>query len=219
MQGRQRWDTIGPMDWESILPIIMALLFSLGLPFALLARRKATKQPVQDLLTHLQAVGVKARLAETADDRRPLQPKLSWGEKLQGIIAVENRNFDYIAATSTSSQYGTYHYINYLVPNPGMTVRADRKKTSTVRKKSPPLWGRVVDIVWKGDPHLSQRLNLDYSLKYKLLHEGLPTLKGDIQILPESKHSHTRIKTNYELPSAELLHSIDIVSKHVRSWT
>ncbi len=214
-----RFSIIMAMDWEEIIPIITALLFTVGLPIALLARRKRGPKPAQDFLLHLQGIGVKARALEEGDEPDAIQPKRSWGEKLDTLAKIEGSNIDYVAITSTSSQYGTNLYINYLVRETGAPGRPDRKKTKMVRRKSPPIWGKVVDIEWKGDPHLSQRLNFDYSLKYKLLNEGLPTLKGDIQIIPEHKAGHTKIKTNFELPSPELFQCLDIIAKHVKSWT
>ena len=102
----------------------------------------------------------------------------------------------------------------------GSNVIGERilKKTRLTRKKSPPLWGKVVAIDWKGDDSLAQSLNLDYSLEDKLLKADVNIFKEDIWIFPEPKHGYTRIRTTYSLPSPETFRAIDITAKHVKSW-
>ncbi len=86
-----------------------------------------------------------------------------------------------------------------------------------VRKKSPAIWGKVVDIEWKGDGYLSQQLNLDYRLKDILLQSELKKLKGNIEISPEPKYEYIRVRTAYLLPSPDLFEAIDIIAKYIKS--
>jgi hypothetical protein len=86
-----------------------------------------------------------------------------------------------------------------------------------VRKKRPPLWGRTVDIGWKGVPGLAMRLNLDHDLKYRLLQDGLKGFKGGISIHPEPRHGHIRIRTGYQMPSPELFAALRSIARHVRA--
>ncbi|GAI30124.1 unnamed protein product, partial [marine sediment metagenome] len=92
-----------------------------------------------------------------------------------------------------------------------------RKKTRMVRKKSPAIWGRVVDIEWKGDDYLSQQLNLDYQLKDILLQIDFKKLKSNITIFPEPKYEYARVRTSYLLPSLDLFEAIDIIAKYIKS--
>ncbi|GAH51279.1 unnamed protein product [marine sediment metagenome] len=86
-----------------------------------------------------------------------------------------------------------------------------------VRKKSPAIWGRVVDIEWKGDVYLSQQLNLDYRLKDILLQTEPKELKSNIVIFPEPKYEYARVRTAYLLPSSDLFEAIDIIAKYIKS--
>ncbi len=125
---------------------------------------------------------------------------------------------DFISVISESSQYGTNYLLEYQVRTNILMRKEAARKTRTIRKKSPSIWGKVSDIEWKGDPYLAQRLNYDYELKYKLLHAEPKPLKGSISIHPQPKHGYTRIRTNYQLPSPDLFGAIDSIAKHVKSW-
>jgi len=98
-----------------------------------------------------------------------------------------------------------------------MTERRLRK-TRLTKKKSPPMWGNVKAIEWRGDDALAQSLNLDYSLEDKLLRDDVNVFKGNIGIFPESKHGYARIRTDYLLPSLEQFEALSSLARHVRSW-
>ena len=205
------------MELGDILPIIVAILFAIGLPIAMAARRRGRAARTKSLHEHLNSIGVKASPLDERAAAEKVKQKLSWGEKCDGICEIQGRNIDYVSVTGVSSQYGTNYYLNYLVKARGQMMPL--KKTTMFRKKSPPLWGKVVDIGWDGDPTLSHRLDLDYSLKHRLLQGGLNSLKGDIAIIPEPKHAYIKIKTNLNMPSPDLFEAIDSIAKHVRAWT
>jgi hypothetical protein len=205
------------MDWEELFPIIMVLLFAFGLPMLISNLRKGKQKKLEELYQHFPGIGVKASLLEKENAQEKVGQKRSWGEKVEGGIEIEGRNIDSIIVVSASSQYGSTYYLNHLVTSPSSTGREDTKKTTMVRKKSPPIWGKVIDIEWRGDPYLAQRLNFDYQLKYKLLQASPTPLKGNISIHPEPKHGYTRIRTDYQLPSSDLFEAIDTIARHVKS--
>ncbi|MEE8373393.1 MAG: hypothetical protein V3R87_06745 [Dehalococcoidia bacterium] len=161
---------------------------------------------------------MKVQLLEATSDRELTGRKRSWGEKSESVIRIADRSIDYVSVVSVSSQYGTNYYLEYMVMSPGHTGQTKLKKTKMIRKKKPRIWGKVVDIEWRGDPHLSGRLNFDYDLKHKLLQLDRSALKGGITIIPEPKHGHTRIRTGYQLPSPALFKAVDAIAKHVKSW-
>jgi hypothetical protein len=144
---------------------------------------------------------------------------MSWGEKSQGTLEVDGKKIDYIGVTGVSSQYGTNYYFNCIVNVPDQKGIQPIKKTTMTVKKNPPFWGKPVDIDWKGDPYLAQRLNLDYSLKYRLLQGSLDSVKGGITIIPEPAYGYVKIKTNYQNPSPELFEVLDSVARHVKTAT
>jgi len=206
------------MEWANILGgIIAALVFAIGLPLALRKRRKGGPQTVEQLLHHLQEIGVKASLAEGGGEEWKVGVSRSFVRSSVGVIEIAGRNIDYINVIGVASQYGVNYFLDYLVRSPGWSGEKKRKKTRMVRKKSPAIWGRVVDIEWKGDDYLSQQLNLDYRLKDILLQTDFKKLKSNIEIFPESKYEYARVRTAYLLPSPDLFEAIDIIARYIKS--
>ena len=206
------------MDWANILTgIIAALVLTIGLPLALRKRKKGGPQNVEQLLRHLQEIGVKASLAEKGGEGWKVGVSRSFMRSSVGVIEIAVRNIDYINVIGVASQYGVNYFLDYLVRSPGWSGKRRQKKTRMVRKKSPAIWGRVVDIEWKGDDYLSQQLNLDYQLKDILLQTNFKKLKGNITIFRELKYAYVRVRTAYLLPSLDLFEAIDIIAKHIKS--
>jgi hypothetical protein len=206
-------------EWNSIIGILFFLLIAIGLPLILRRRKKGEGvENIEELYQHLREVGVEASLTEEGDDREKMGVGRASGQKSEGIIELEDRNIDSIDVVSVSSQYGTRYFIDYLVKSPNIMGERILKKTRLTRKKSPPIWGKVVAIDWKGDDSLAQSLNLDYSLEDKLLRADVNVFKRSIWILPEPKHGYVRIRTDYSLPSAEIFEAISSIARRVKSW-
>ena len=206
------------MDWANILTgLIAALVLTIGLPLALRKRKKGGPQNVEQLLNHLQEIGVKASMAEGNNGEGKVGMSRSFMRKSEGIIKIEGKHIDYINVTSVASQYGVNYFLDYLVRSPNWSGKKRRKKTRMVRKKSPAIWGRVVDIEWKGDDYLSQQLNLDYRLKDILLQTDFKKLKSNIGIFPEPKYEYAKVRTVYLPPSPDLFEAIDIIAKYIKS--
>lgn len=206
------------MEWSNILSIIMAILVAIGLPLALRRRKKAGLKKREEFCQHLQEMGMEASLIEKGSDKEKIGLSRSSGQRSEGIIELEDRNIDFINVISVASQYGARYFLDYLVK--GLNIMEERvlKKTRLTKKKSPPLWGKVVAIEWKGDDSLAQSLNLDYSLEDKLLGADANIFKGSIWILPEPKHRYARIRTDYSLPSATIFEAINSIARHIKSW-
>jgi hypothetical protein len=111
-----------------------------------------------------------------------------------------------------------HYFLNYLVKASNIVERRKLKKTRLIIKRSPPLWGKVVAIEWKGDDSLTRSLNLDYSVADRLLRADENVFKGNIWIFPEPMHGYVRIQTEYALPSAEIFEAISSIGRHVKSW-
>ena len=206
------------MEWTEILTsIITALVVIIGIPLALRKRKKGGSQNVEQLLHHLQGIGVKASLLEKGVQEEKVGVGRGWWRRSEGVIKIEGKHIDYINVSSVASQYGVNYFLDYLVRSPSQSGRKGQKKTKMVRRKSPAIWGRVVDIEWKGDVYLSQQLNLDYRLKDILLQTGPKELKGNIEIVPEPKYECARVRTAYLLPSPDLFEAIDIIARHIKS--
>jgi hypothetical protein len=205
------------MDWSSVAGIVMAVLVGIGLPLALRKRQKAGPLKREELCQHLHAIGVRARLADKGSPKEKIGLSRSSGQRSEGIIELEDKNIDAINVISIASQYGVTYHLDYLVKTPNLLGSRSFGKTQLHRKKKPPLWGRVVDIEWKGDKALAQSLNFDYSLKDRLLQADAGALKQSILVIPEPKHSYARIRTAYALPSQQLFEAIAISARHLKS--
>lgn len=205
------------MKWDSIIPAILAFLTAFLLPFFLSKRKREGHKKLKEFCQHFLGIGVKFVELDKDSEEGKFGKKLSWGQKSEGIIALEDRNIDFIGVISVASQYGVNYFIEYMVKSTFNIREGSVRKTKMVRKKSSFIGGKVVDIVWKGDQYLAQKLNLDYELKHKLLQADLNKFKGSIWIIPEPKHGYTRIKTNYNLPSSNMFYTIDSIAKYIKS--
>ena len=206
-------------NWFSIIGAVVAVLIAIILP--LIARRRKKEEAtnkIEELYRRLRALGVEVFPVEKGDEREKIGLARASGQKSEGLMDLEDRNIDSINIVGISSQYGTRYFIDYLVRGSNIMGERVLKKTRLTRKKSPPLWGKVVAIDWKGDDALAQSLNLDYSLEDKLLIADMNSFKGNIGIFPEPKYGYARIRTDYSLPSAEIFETISGIARHVESW-
>ncbi len=206
------------MDWSNIFPILFALLLAVGLPLAFRSLKKGGQKKVEELCQHLQGIGVKASALQKDISQEKMKQNRSWGQRLVGSITLADYNIDSINVIGVASQYGVNYYLDFLVNRPSYMGGSKKKKTKMSTKKSSLFKGKVVDIEWKGDDFLAQKLNFDYGLKAKLLQADLSALKGGISIYPEPKHEYARVRTNYFLPTPDLFGAIDIIANHVKSW-
>jgi len=143
------------MEWSSILSIIMAILVAIGLPLALRSRKKAGPKKREELYQHLQEIGIEAALRERGSDEEKIGLSRSSGQKSEGIIELKDRNIDLVNVISVASQYGVHYFLDYLVKAPNIMEERKLKKIRLLRKRSPPLWGKVVAIYWEGDNSLA----------------------------------------------------------------
>ena len=206
------------MDWSNIFPILFAILLAVGLPLAFRSLKKGGQNKVDELYQHLQGIGVKASVLEKDASQEKTKRKRSWGQRLVGTIKLTDYNIDSIDVIGVASQYGVNYYLDFLVNRPSFIGGRKKKKTKMSTKKSSLFKGKVVDIEWKGDDFLAQKLNFDYGLKDKLLQSDLSALKGGISIYYEPKRDYARIRTNYFLPTPDLFEATDIIANHVKSW-
>jgi hypothetical protein len=205
------------MNLAKIIPTLVAFLTIFLLPIFLSKRKKESPKKVQKFKQHLLAMGVNFDELDKKSDLKELDIKLPLGQKPEGLFSIKDKNIDFILVTSVASQYGVNYFVEYLV-RINFDLRKEPARKTRMTKKKNSLFGReVVDIVWKGDYHLSQRLNLNYEIKHKLIQAISRKFKGGISIEPEPKHGYTRIKTNYHLPSHEVFSAIDSIAMYVKS--
>jgi len=204
------------MDLEKILPAIIVFLTAFLIPFLLSRRKKKGDKKHKEISHLLLEIGVEFVELDEGSEQVKFRRKLSLGLKSEGIIALKKSNIDFINIISASSQYGVNYSFEYLVKSSFGIREKPLKKTKMVIKKKSPFGGEVVDVIWRGDQYLAQKLNMDYDLKHKFMQADINTFKGGILIIPEPKHGYIRIKTNYNIPSADMFYAIDTLAAHMR---
>ncbi len=205
------------MELDNLLPIIIGIMAAIGLPFALRSRKKSGPKKVGELCQHLQGMAVKATVLENGTNQERAGQKRFGTQKPLGTINLTGKNIDSINVHGVASQYGVQYFLDYLVTISSFTGRTDKKKTKMIRKRTSALWGKVIDVEWKGDDSLARNLNLDYQLRDRLLQADLNTFKGGIVIHPEPKHDCARIRTTYFLPTHDLFEAIDLIARQIKS--
>ncbi|NIM57358.1 MAG: hypothetical protein GTO16_00230 [Candidatus Aminicenantes bacterium] len=205
------------MDLENIIPIIVAFVTAFLLPFFLSKRKKEGHKKFEEFRRHLLGIGVRFAEVDKESEQAKLGKNVSKAQKVEGVFALEERNIDFIIVASVASQYEVNYFIEYMVKSTFHLREESLKKTRMIKKKGSLFRTKVVDVIWKGDQYLAQKLNLDYELKHRLLQADLNKFKGSILIIPERKHGYTRIKTNFSLPSPDMFYAIDSVAKYLKS--
>jgi len=219
-------DRVDMLAW--IIPLVVSII---GITVALRSRKKNAPQKVEELVHHLQEIGVKPTTEKGMVEGVVVEMeggdgswlsrgwKEMWGwisgtkGRVDGVIRIGERHIDYVIVSSVAGQYSVNYFLDYLVRSPGWSGENGRKNTKMVRKKRTAIRGRVGDIEWKGDNQLSQQLNLDQRLMDILLQTNI---EGDIEIFPGPQYA--RVRTAYFLPSPDLLKAIDLIAKHMKSW-
>ena len=204
------------MDLEKILPAIIVFLTAFLIPFLLSKKKKKGDKKHKEISHLLLEIGVEFVELDEGSEQVKFRRKLSLGLKSEGIIALKKSNIDFINIISASSQYGVNYSIEYLVKSTFGIREKPLKKTKMVIKKKSLFGGEVVDVIWRGDQYLAQKLNMDYDLKHRFMQADINTFKGGILIIPEQKHGYIRIKTNYNIPSADIFYAIDTLAAHMR---
>ena len=206
-------------EWIQKLSSFIPLLLFLILPIVINKLKKNTPPKIDELYQHLQGIGIKASIAEIGNDKC----KIGLGgrfsaQKSEGLIELRNRNVDSLNMVVAPNQYSKVYYIDYLVKNSNIIENRVPRKTKLVRRKNSLLWGRTVDLEWKGDSILARTLNSNYRIKERLLQGEFESIKGNIWIFPEPKYGYFRIRSSYFLPPYQVFEAIDIVAKHLKSY-
>ena len=201
------------MNWDIIPGILIAVFAVVGSIIAFRKRGKAGPKNREELYQHLKGMGIRASLEERNDQKEKIGLGRASGQKSEGLIIIKNTNIDFINVIGVSGQYGTQYFLDYLVESTRLQGKEAPKKVKLEKKKSPPLWGKVVHITWKGANPLAQRLNVNYRLEDMLM---LNSFKESIEIVPDSNWGYIRIRTAYFLPPPDLFKAIDLIAKDIR---
>jgi len=105
------------MEWNKLLPAIIAIVTAFILPIILSKRKKEGSKKKKDYSLNLAELGIKYEKIEKDDERISFVKKLSLGQKAEGIFALKGKKIDYIFIISVTSQYGTNCSLEFIVKN------------------------------------------------------------------------------------------------------
>ena len=165
-----------------------------------------------DICAHLQTLGIDARMAE----RGRVEEKFG-GEGSLGLIEIPEGPIRWVnvrKVTSIGVQGGSStYYTQYGVPDSRLEPNFPRYRIKTVRVKTVPLVGRVVDLRWEGDDSdlgIISRLNSDAQLKQPIMESR------DVTVQAHSDHRCWIISTKTrDVPSGELWNCYQTIACHL----
>jgi len=130
------------------------------------------------LVDGLRAIGLEVRVAEAGRPERHVAG-VSWGKRSQLLIEICREPIRWVNVVTQARGQKTQHTNIYVIPDSSISkegwLRAARVKTI-------PIFGRVVDLRWKGKLAVSLIRRLDQDV---LLSQTLMSLKEDIEVWSE----------------------------------
>jgi len=116
--------------------------------------------------------------------------------------------------THGSGQYSTtVYYTEYGVPDPRLAPNAPAPYINSVRKKSFPVFGQVVDVLWEGADYgtgIIDRLNSDHQLKEPIMESR------DVTMTAISNYSCWIMSTQTrDVPSGDLWNCYQVIAQHL----
>ena len=116
-------------------------------------REKLRDKTRDDLAHALNSLGVRAEMAE----RGRVEEKInnSWINRSLGVIDLPEGPIRWIniLKRDRSKNSPPKWWINLCIPDERPVLIHKEVKVRTVRKKSFPLFGKVVDVAWKGEDY------------------------------------------------------------------
>ena len=104
-----------------------------------------------DLAYALNSLGVKAEMVERGRAEEKIEN--SWYQRSLGVIDILEGSIWWINILKKDRQKHSppRWWVVLSIPVDGPVSTRQQAKIKTVRKKSFPLFGKVVDVIWKGD--------------------------------------------------------------------
>ena len=104
-----------------------------------------------ELAYALNSLGVKAEMGERGRTEEKIEN--SWYQRSLGVIDIHGGSIRWINILKKDRQKHSppRWWVVLGIPVDGPVSTRQQAKIKTVRKKSFPLFGKVVDVIWKGD--------------------------------------------------------------------
>ncbi len=147
-------------------------------------REKLRDKTRDDLASALNSLGVRTEMAE----RGRVEEKVnnSWYKRSLGVIDLPEGPIRWINIVKKDGGKDSppRWWINLCIPDERPVVNHKELKVRTVRKKSFPLFGKVVDVTWKGEDYGT---GLVYTLTNDESSKALATAIGNLEVRSYSK--------------------------------
>ena len=224
--------------------VLVAGVFIMG-PILNRKSKKRGKEKGNLLCQGFSAIGIEAIPFDlvTARETEPFVKKLLDNYvKVDSICALKNEEFNYVYYNTIDAGKNSYFYFQYVILPPetntivsngnsisGKAALADslkaslglsksRRRVRLASKKSIALWGKIRDITWNGEEHLTRELNEDNILKDKMIKrfcENSKLTSLDISYYP--RLNFVEISTAIIIPDKEDYEILKSIAHHVKS--
>jgi len=116
-------------------------------------REKWRDKTRDEIASAINSLGIKAEMAE----RKRTEEKIlnSWLTRSLGIIDIPEGPIKWINIVKKdgSDKSPPRWWIIFGIPDGRLTSNRQKIKIRTIRKKSFPLFGKIIDVTWKGNDH------------------------------------------------------------------
>jgi len=167
-----------------------------------------------DICAGLQRLGIDAQMAP----RRGPEERVG-GSGFLGVIDITEGPIRWVNVRKVTHSGGpeggggTDYYTEYGVPDSRLGPNSPKPQIKTVRMKTFPLFGKVVDLHWKGKDfglEIISRLNSDTSLKDPIMRSR------DVTIRAHGDHSCWIISTETrDIPSGDAWNCYQAIAQHL----
>jgi hypothetical protein len=202
------------VEWAEIINIgigvLVPVIIAIGLPLALRKHKKQGPKQVERFYEQLRENGVNCSLVEEGNKSSKIRVSKWSGTKILKSYEVVGKQYDHINLTFISTQYGVTYYIEFLVNSPNLGIIKPKKAQLKRTKRR----NQSEEIVYKGEKSFTINLELDYQLETLL---NRSEFVGVIEIIPETKHGYTRIRTPFVELTPEFLDVINTLARHIKS--
>ncbi|MCH2312035.1 MAG: hypothetical protein MK362_06085 [SAR202 cluster bacterium] len=141
--------------------------------------KETLREKSRDNLTNtLIKIGINAQMAERGLEQEKIGDE--WYTKKLGIINVQDQPIKWINICKkppSKDSPPNWKYI-FIVPDERLVSGKDKVKIKTIRKKSFPIFGKVIDTTWKGNDRSGLAHTLSNDIEIKSLAKSI----GDIHL-------------------------------------
>lgn len=184
--------------------------------------REALRDETRDYVcASLKSMGINAKMAERGRFEEEICDKGSLGIIHIPEGAIRWVNIRKQRLPNLDGHQVTYYYTEYGVPDARLR-EVNPIHIRSIRKKTFPLFGKVVDALWEGEDYgtgVVSRLNSDYQLKEPVMKSQDVTIQGihkyGCWIISTCQYANLVKRTTLSAESAELWNCYQVIAKHL----